>query len=196
MNELSRYAKQSHAHPTRAQRCMYCPPGDGLRQRRTLRHSGSLSTVVFTVVLGLGAVGCKDTKKCDDAIATTRKAVELADFASARNWREHTWKVCGDRSTIDTLDKEILAAEEKVAMEMKAAEEQAQKLAQMKIDEAQKLWLKYDAFEDKDKTRDNLDKLLKRAQALGETLKPEHKSQLEAYNVKQHQRRVAELPSR
>jgi len=154
---------------------------------RWVRVFGSVAAVAL---VSLASIACqKDTQKCDEAVATARKAIEMKDFESARKWREHTWKTCGDRAMIDGLDKDIVAAEEAQNKAIEDAHKQMAEAAQQQINAAQKLWLKYDEFENKDKTEENLKKILERANKLGEPLDDGYKTQIEAYNKTQFKMR-------
>ena len=154
------------------------------------KQLGVYGSVVAVALTSLVSTACqKDTQKCDEAIATARKAIEMKDFESARKWREHTWKMCGDRAMIDGLDKDILAAEAAQNQAIEEAQKKMAEAAQQQINAAQKLWLKYDEFEDKDKTEENLKKILERANKLGEPLDEAYKAQIEAYNKTQFKTR-------
>lgn len=105
------------------------------------------STLVFAA---LSLSGCKDKKKCDEAVQTTRQAVQVEDTALARQWRDRTWKMCGDADQLKTLDQEIVAKEEEIAKRAVDAAKAAREAAEAKLAELERLWLgvdKLDAFQ-------------------------------------------------
>jgi hypothetical protein len=91
------------------------------------------------VALGLGvaftgSVGCKDQQKCDDALKTSRQAMqdEFLDMALARQWREFAGKACGTGAELSALDKDIVDREvalSKTAEDKAKADEAAGKAA-------------------------------------------------------------------
>lgn len=71
-----------------------------------------------------GAPGCstKDAAKCQQAQSTVRQALKLADFTSAKQWREYAWKQCEDASQLQALDQEIVARQSEVEQQRAQAE--------------------------------------------------------------------------
>jgi hypothetical protein len=153
----------------------------------------------FTGIWLLGALGSgcqlfgQDTARCDQSVATVRQAIGFKDFASARTWREYTWKVCAERGVIATLDKEIVDAEAAVAAEAEAAKKKALKLAQDRINAAQKLWRGFDAETTANKNEQNLAAARKSAARLENGLTPTLAQQLRKYNDGEYQKRLAAL---
>lgn len=136
----------------------------------------------------------EDPARCDQSVATVRQAIGFADFASARKWREYTWKVCGEsqQATLDALDKEIVAAEEAARAEEVAAKKKSAALAQERINAAQKLWLTFDG-ETPPNRNEALDATRKSATRLESGLTPTFALQLRKYNEGEYQKRLAAL---
>lgn len=152
--------------------------------------------------LALGALaavgsGCQlfgqDSSRCEQSVATVRQAIGFKDFASARTWREYSWKVCDERGVIATLDKEIVDAEAAAATEAAAAKKKERVLAKERINAAQKLWRAFDAEAAAAKTEQALEATRKSAARLESGLTPEYAEQLRKYNEGEHQKRVAAL---
>jgi hypothetical protein len=135
----------------------------------------------------------QDPARCDQSVATVRQAIGFKDFASARKWREYSWKVCDERGVIATLDKEILDGEATVAAEAEAAKKNAAKLGQERINAAQKVWRAYDAEAATTKTQQTLDATRKSATRLESGLIPTYAQQLRKYNEAEYQKRLAAL---
>jgi hypothetical protein len=148
-------------------------------------------------VVALSA-GCQllgqDPARCEQSVATVRQAISLEDFASARQWRDYTWKVCDERAIVATLDKEIVDAETAVAARAEASSKKAQDLAQARINSAQALWLKFDAEKPADRSRQALDATRDAAKRLGRGLSPPYAKKLEAYNDGEYQKRLERIP--
>jgi hypothetical protein len=126
-------------------------------------------------------------------VATVRQAISFKDFASARTWREYSWKVCDERGVIATLDKEIVDAEAAVAAEADAAKKKAVQLARERINQAQALWRKYDAEAPANRNAEALAGVHKSATRLEGGLTPTFAQQLRKYNDAEHQKRLAAL---
>lgn len=141
--------------------------------------------------------GCQlfgqDPARCDQGVATVRQAIGYKDFASARTWRDYTWKVCDERAIVDTLDKEIVDAEAAAAAEVEAIKQKAAKLAKDRINAAQALWLKFDAEAAPNRTREALDATRKSAKRLERDLEPTYAAKLGQYNDVEYQKRLAAL---
>ena len=73
-----------------------------------------LPLLVGSVLLSIGCQ-TRNADKCITGFETTRKAVAAADFALAKQWREHTYRMCDpngeDKDQLAALDKEIVTAE-------------------------------------------------------------------------------------
>jgi hypothetical protein len=143
------------------------------------------------------ASGCQlfgeDTARCEQSVATVRQAIGFKDFASARTWREYTWKVCDERGVVATLDKELVDAEAAVAAEANAAKANAVKLARERINAAQKLWRGFDAEAATNRNEQGLDAVRKSAARLESGLVPTFAQQLRKYNEGEYQKRLAAL---
>ncbi len=149
---------------------------------------GRKSTMGVLPLLGLSCallLGCKDQAKCDEALATARKAMqdEYLDMALARQWREHAAKICGAGDTLSTLDREIVEREAALA---KAAEEAAKKAAEdgtKALEAAKALWKAWDELEDKKQTEKSLAKVKKKADRAVDGLTEAYAQQVLDYNT-------------
>jgi phytoene dehydrogenase-like protein len=149
------------------------------------------------IVVGALLGGCQlfgqDTARCDQSVATVRQAIGFKDFASARTWREYTWKVCDERGVVATLDKEIVDAEAAAAAEVEAAKKNAMKQAKDRINAAQKLWRAFDAETPENRNEQALEATSKSAARLESGLTPTFAQQLRKYNEGERQKRLAAL---
>src|SRR5688572_3671781 len=140
------------------------------RARRTLACTlGGLS--LLTAASGCALFG-QDPARCDQSVATVRQAIGFKDFASARTWREYTWRVCDERGVVATLDKEIIDAEAAMAAEAEAAKKKAATLAQDRINAAQKIWRGFDAETPTNRSEESLAAARKSAMRLENGLTP------------------------
>lgn len=150
-----------------------------------------------TIALAAMGSGCQlfgqDSARCEQSVATVRQAIGFKDFASARTWREYTWKVCDERGVVATLDKEIVDAEAAAATEAATAKKKERGLAKERINAAQKLWRAFDAEAAAAKTEQALEAARKSAARLESGLTPEYAQQLRKYNEGEHQKRLAAL---
>lgn len=152
---------------------------------------------VGVVVVGSVISGCQlfgqDPARCEQSVTTVRQAIGYKDFASARTWRDYTWKVCDERAIVATLDKEIVDAEAAAAAEVEATKQKAAKLAKDRINAAQALWLKFDAEAAASRNRDALDATRKSAKRLERDLEATYATKLAQYNDAEYQKRLAAL---
>lgn len=154
---------------------------------------------VGLVLLSFGAsiLSCDklrgDSSQCEQSVNTVRQAVSFKDFESARKWREYAWKVCAERAIVATLDKEIVDAEAAELAQTQASAKQAKALAQQHVNSAQALWLKLDATETAQRTRQALDDTRESAKRLERGLTPAYAQKLQAYNETEYQKRLAAL---
>ena len=143
------------------------------------------------------ASGCalfgEDSARCDQSVATVRQAIGFKDFASARTWREYSWKVCDERGVIATLDKEIVDAETAAAADVAAAKKKSAQLAKDRINAAQKLWRAFDAETAANRNEQALQATRQSAARLESGLEPTFAQQLRKYNDGEHQKRLAAL---
>jgi len=160
------------------------------RSRARVAANGARALALAALVGGCQLFG-QDTARCEQSAATVRQAIGFKDFASARTWREYTWKVCDERGVIATLDKEIVDAEAAVTAEAAAAKKKALGLAKERINAAQKLWRAFDADAAADKTSQALEATRKSAARLESGLSPDYARQLRKYNEAEHQKRLA-----
>src|SRR5688572_17207483 len=161
------------------------------RARRTLACTlGGLS--LLTAASGCALFG-QDPARCDQSVATVRQAIGFKDFAAARTWREYTWKVCDERGVIATLDKELVDAEAAAAKEAADAKAKSAKLAQERINAAQKQWRAFDGETPDKKTEPALEAVRKSATRLESGLTPTFAQQLRKYNDGEYQKRLAAL---
>jgi hypothetical protein len=143
--------------------------------------------------LALLSAGCEDKQRCDDSIATTRKAIDVKDFAAARQWRDFTWKACSDKAVIATFDKAIIDGEAAVATAAADAEKADRKRAQKNINAAQRTWYTFDALEKSKQNPEALDKTLEAAKKASAGLSPKRAQQLDAFNKAEYEKRRAAL---
>lgn len=173
----------------------HAPSSEGVRLAALVRRLPRMLTLMAPV-LAL-ANGCQlfgqDPARCDQSVATVRQAIGFKDFASARTWREYTWKVCDERGVVATLDKEIVDAEAAAAAEAEAAKKNAVKLAKDRINAAQKLWRGFDAETAVNRNEQALDEVRKSAARLEGGLAPPLSQQLRKYNEGEYQKRLAAL---
>lgn len=62
---------------------------------------------LFALVIPLSACSEKDDAKCTQGLETAKLAVNLRDFNSVGQWRDHAKKYCRDGAQIDALDQTI-----------------------------------------------------------------------------------------
>lgn len=157
---------------------------------------------VVVVLAGFGLAGCKDKKKCDEALNTTREALKVEDTALARQWRDRTWKMCGDATQLGVLDGEILAKEEEIAKKVVDAAKAAREAAEAKVGEIERLWRgidKLDAFQKEGKKfeRDKVEAEIKSAFAEGKRmlkgLDEVYAKQIGQFHSKQYKKRLKML---
>ena len=172
------------------------PRGRWMSGSAKARTKSSLRAVTLLFALA-PALGCQllgqDPARCDQSVATVRQAVGFGDFASARKWRDYTWKVCDERAVVATLDKEIVDGEAAVAAAAKAAEEKVKQVAQARINAAQALWLKFDAAPAAERTKAGLEQTHKSAKRLEKGLPPAFLTKLRSYNDAEYQKRLAAI---
>lgn len=79
--------------------------------------------------------GCdqKSAEKCDQAQSTVRQALQVGDFAAAKEWRTYAYKQCSDTGALSALDREIVDKETQVA-EAKQREEAEAAQAKQYVD--------------------------------------------------------------
>lgn len=155
--------------------------------------------VVFSLLF---VGGCKDKKKCEEAEQTTKQALGVDDTALARQWRDRTWKMCGDKGTLAALDKEIVAKEEEIANRAVVAAQKARQEAEAKVEELKRLWVgvdKLDMFKATGKKfeKDKLEAEIKNAYSEGKRMlngiDEAYAKQLLKFNTKLYKRRLAAL---
>lgn len=163
--------------------------GERVANRRGIGGSG----LCICVLVGLLGTACEDKQRCDDSVATTRKALDVKDFKAARQWRDFTWKACSDKAVIATFDKAILdgeAAERALAAD---TVKRTQKLAQSRINSAQRGWYAFDALEKSARTQAALDKALAQQKKLGAGLPPAYAQKIADFNQAEYEKRRAAL---
>ncbi|MCC6217461.1 MAG: hypothetical protein IT376_21570 [Polyangiaceae bacterium] len=82
-----------------------------------LAPSPGLRRLLATAAAAGLVVGCgpkKDAAKCQEAQVTVKKALEGAQFAEARQWRDHAYKQCADTTALAELDRSIVTREGEV----------------------------------------------------------------------------------
>ena len=146
------------------------------------------------LVLGCNGLFGPGEAQCSQSTATVRQAIGFQDFDSARKWRDYVWEVCADVALLASLDAEIVEAEKKAGEEAdKAQEQRLRKLAQARINAAQKHWIAYDSRKDAARDWEALDAARAAAKRQEEGLSASHAKELSAYNSKQYDRRAARL---
>ncbi|HTM43989.1 MAG TPA: hypothetical protein VL137_03485 [Polyangiaceae bacterium] len=159
-------------------------------------------TVCGLVLMPVLMSACKDKQKCDEAVQTTRQALTVDDTALARQWRDRSFKMCGDKAQLATLDKEILAKEDEAVTRAQAAAKKARDLAQSKVDEINRLWLgidKLDAFQHEGKKleKDKVEAEIKNAYSEGKRALREvddaYQQELQQYNAGEYKLRLKML---
>jgi hypothetical protein len=143
-----------------------------------------------------GTAGCKDQQKCDDALKTSRQAMqdEFLDMTLARQWREFAGKACGIGAELAALDKDIVDREvalAKAAEDKAKAEESAGKTA---IESASRLWKDFDQLPEAERSEAALKKSKSKASKLLLGLAPAYAEQLLKYNDSAFKRRLERLP--
>lgn len=90
-------------------------------------------SLLLAVTSCLAASGCNraDPAKCDEALKVTRDAIDHENFAGAQQWREYAWKQCEDRSTLESLDRQLVAKRGEVEVRERAAAERRQAKTQL-----------------------------------------------------------------
>ncbi len=158
-------------------------------------NRGVLAGFLAVAVSGSGLVACKDQEKCDEALATARKSMqdEFLDMALARQWRDRAGKMCGVGPELETLDKEILDKEAAINKEIEDKAKAEAEAGQKAIEDAGKLWAKYDKLEDKEKDKKALKKVKKEAFNLEKGLAIDYAKQIREYNEKQFEKREEAL---
>jgi hypothetical protein len=154
-------------------------------------HAGSVLCVA--VVLASLATGCEDKQRCDDSVATTKKAIDVKDFKAARQWRDFTWKACSDKAVIATFDKAILDGEAAERTAAADAVKSVKKEAQQRINRAQRAWYAFDGLEKSARTQEALDKTLSSTKRFGSGLPPEYAQKLADFNQAEYEKRRATL---
>lgn len=154
--------------------------------------------VIVVMALGACLASCdqlfgQDPARCEQSVATVRQAITFKDFALARKWRDYTWKVCDEKAVIATLDKELVDAETAAAAEAEATKKKAAKLAQDRINAAQKLWRQFDAETAANRNQTTLAATRKSAKRLESGLLPTYAQKLAGYNDGEYQKRLAAL---
>jgi hypothetical protein len=90
-------------------------------------------SLLLVVASSLTGVGCNraDPAKCDEALKVRRDAIDHENFSGAQQWREYAWKQCEDRSTLDALDRQLVAKRGEVETRERAAAERKQQKTQL-----------------------------------------------------------------
>jgi hypothetical protein len=157
-----------------------------------------LSLKVVSLVMMVAAtstVACKKQEKCDEALATARKAMTdgFLDMELARQWRQLAGKVCGQGTALQTLDKEIVDREAALAQAVVDAAKKAADDGAAAVAKATKLWKSFDKLEEKEQDKAALVKIKKKANKLVAGLTPEYGKQVADYNTKQYKSRLKKL---
>ncbi len=149
--------------------------------------------LLLAATAGCGLLGPSEAQ-CAQSAATVRQAVGFQDFESARKWRDYVWEVCADSTLITALDAEIVAAEQAARQQAELEVKKRQKkVAQARINAAQKHWLAFDGRDESGRTQQALDAARAAAERQSEGLPAEYAAQLASYNAEQYRRRVTGL---
>ncbi|HVU05003.1 MAG TPA: hypothetical protein VHE30_24810 [Polyangiaceae bacterium] len=151
--------------------------------------------IVAVGFAALGAVGCVDKEKCDEAIRVTRDALSKDQPDIARQWRDRAWKICNDSEKTAPLDKEITDKEAEAAKKAADLAKGVATAAQQRMNQAQGVWLAFDKLPEKDHTLERLDAHRDTAARMSNGLPPEYAQQVETYNAQQYANRKASLPT-
>jgi hypothetical protein len=154
------------------------------------RKGTGLLGVVFAFSVALGAPGCVDKAKCDEAIQVTRDALAKEQPELARQWRERAWKMCNDTTLTAPLDKEIVDKEAEIAKRTADNAKQIADASQARLNQATSVWKAYDGLEAKDRTTTVLDEYKSRASKMTQGLPTEYAKQIDDYNAAQYARRL------
>jgi hypothetical protein len=77
---------------------------------------------LLALVVLLGACSKKSAEQCEQAMTTTRQAVEAQNMELVQQWRDFAYKRCEDKSALAALDQQIVAKQAEVT-QRKADEE-------------------------------------------------------------------------
>jgi len=146
--------------------------------------------IVFALSFALGAPGCVDKAKCDEAIQVTRDALAKEQPDIARQWRDRAWKMCNDATLTSPLDKEIVDKEAEIAKRAADNAKQIADASQARLNQATAVWKAYDGLEAKDRTTATLDEYKARAARMTQGLPAEYAKQVDDYNAAQFARRL------
>jgi hypothetical protein len=136
-----------------------------------------------------GASACEDSAACDEAVRVTRDAISKGQTASARQWREHAWKVCRDTAALGPLDQEIVAKEAELKKQVEDAAKKVADAAKSRMNAAQRVWAQFDELDEKKQTLDRLEQYEEKAETMSDGLPDEYKKQLDQYNAGELARR-------
>jgi hypothetical protein len=143
------------------------------------------------LVAALGAAGCVDKEKCDEALRVTREALAKEQPDIARQWRDRAWKICNDAAVTAPLDKEILDKEAELRKREEDLTKQIAEAAKKRINTAQSVWLAFDKLEEKERTLARLTAHQQKAAKMAQGLPPEYQKQIEDYNERELKKRKA-----
>jgi hypothetical protein len=82
-------------------------------------------SVILVLTALVPACQKSDPQKCDQALQVTRQAIEKENFSAAQQWREYAWKQCDDRSTLESLDRDLVNKRSESEARQRAADERA-----------------------------------------------------------------------
>lgn len=152
-------------------------------------HVATGRSLFFTASVALaaliGAPGCVDQEKCDEAIRVTRDAVAKEQTDLARQWRQRAYTVCKDTSTLSSLDKEIVDKETEIQKRETDRLKQIEEAAQRRMKLATTVWRKFNDLDDEDKTEERLETYRDKAAQMTKGLPDELAKQITEYNEKQ-----------
>jgi SHS2 domain-containing protein len=153
------------------------------------------ASVLLLLLSLVATAGCKNQQKCDEALATARKAMqdEFLDMDLARQWRQHAGKICGQGPELEKLDKEILDREAALTQAAADAAKKAADDGKKAIEKATKLWKSFDKLDEKEQDKKALGKIKKKTAKLVSGLTPEYAKQVQDYNKKQYKSRLRKL---
>jgi len=145
-----------------------------------------LAMATVSLAASLGASGCVDQEKCDEAAAVTRDALTKEQPALARQWRDRAYALCDDTTALATLDQEIVAKETEIVKREEDRKKQIEEAAQRRMKLAGSVWKKFSKLDKKQMTMENLNRHRDKADQMSRGLPDEYGKQINDYNAKQY----------
>jgi hypothetical protein len=144
----------------------------------------------ITLVAAMGATGCVDKEKCDEAVRVTRDALSKEQPDLARQWRDRAWKICSDPNLTAPLDKEITDKEAELAKRAGDQQKQIADAAQQRMNTATTVWRTFDKLDPKAQTEPQLAAHKAKADRMSQGLPPDYAKQVDDYNSREYAKRL------